>query len=110
MRIAREEIFGPVLSILGFQDEGQAIEIANDTDYGLAAYVQSTNQDHAFAVASQLRAGQVRINDPAFDLMAPFGGYKQSGNGREWGVHGFDEFTEVKAVLGGALAAPVAAE
>jgi len=110
MRIAREEIFGPVLSILGFQDEKQAIEIANDTDYGLAAYVQSTNQDHAFEVASQLRAGQVRINNPAFDLMAPFGGYKQSGNGREWGIHGFDEFTEVKAVLGGALAAPVAAE
>jgi aldehyde dehydrogenase (NAD+) len=108
MRIAREEIFGPVLSILGFQDEGQALAIANDTDYGLAAYVQSTDHGHALDVAGQLRAGQVRINEAGLDLMAPFGGYKQSGNGREWGVFGFDEFTEVKAVLGGAV--PAAAE
>jgi aldehyde dehydrogenase (NAD+) len=109
MRIAREEIFGPVLAILGFDNEAQAIEIANDTDYGLAAYVQTTNHDHGLDVAAQLRAGQVRLNEAGLDLRAPFGGYKQSGNGREWGEYGFDEFTEVKAVLGGAKPA-VAAE
>ena len=84
--------------------------MANGTIYGLAAYVQSSDIDHARKVAAQMRAGNVHLNYPMGDTAAPFGGYKQSGNGREWGVHGFDEFTEVKAVLGGALAAPVAAE
>ena len=100
MTIAREEIFGPVLTILGYRDEEEAIEIANDTPYGLAAYVQSGDVAHARRVASRLRAGQVNINGAAIDRSAPFGGYKQSGNGREWGEHAFGEFLEVKAVLG----------
>ena len=100
MRIAREEIFGPVLAILGYDSVAQAIEIANDTDYGLAAYVFGRNQAQVREVASQLRAGRVSLNDPPGDLMAPFGGYKQSGNGREWGDHAFAEFLETKAVIG----------
>ncbi len=100
MTIAREEIFGPVLSILPYLDEADAIRIANDTPYGLSGYVTSGNLDRARRVAAQLRTGNVHLNGvgPSFD--APFGGYKQSGNGREWGEFGFEEFLEVKAVLG----------
>lgn len=98
--IAREEIFGPVLSIIPYDTEEEAVEIANDTVYGLAAYVQSGNIAHARDIARQLRAGQVIINNAGADLMAPFGGFKQSGNGREWGDHAFAEFLEVKATLG----------
>jgi aldehyde dehydrogenase (NAD+) len=105
MVIAREEIFGPVAVILGYSDEDEAVRIANDTPYGLAAYVQSADLGRATRIASRLRAGQVTINGAALDFMAPFGGYKQSGNGREWGDHAFSEFLEVKAVLGAVVAA-----
>ena len=100
MTIAREEIFGPVISIIGYTDEADAIRIANDSDLGLAAYVQSSDIDRAKRVARQLRAGMVHINGAAADSKAPFGGYKQSGNGREWGRYGFDEYLETKAVMG----------
>jgi aldehyde dehydrogenase (NAD+) len=100
MEIAREEIFGPVMTIIGYEDEDQAVEIANDTPYGLAAYVHSPDAAHARRVAARLRAGQVNINGAGVDFMAPFGGYKQSGNGREWGDHAFGEFLETKAILG----------
>jgi aldehyde dehydrogenase (NAD+) len=100
MTISREEIFGPVLSILPYKSEDEVIELANDTVYGLAGYVQSGNVEHARKVASELRAGQVNINGAGPDFNAPFGGYKQSGNGREWGRYGFEEFLEIKAVLG----------
>ncbi len=100
MTIAKEEIFGPVVSILGYDTVDEAIEVGNDTEYGLAAYVSGTDQAAVRAVASKLRAGQVSINGGGGDLMAPFGGYKMSGNGREWGDFGFTEFLEVKAVLG----------
>jgi aldehyde dehydrogenase (NAD+) len=100
MKIAREEIFGPVLSILPYRSEEEVIALANDTVYGLAGYVQSGNLEHARAVASQIRAGQVSLNGAAGDFAAPFGGYKQSGNGREWGKFGFEEFLEIKAILG----------
>ncbi|HEY4344511.1 MAG TPA: aldehyde dehydrogenase family protein [Parvibaculum sp.] len=99
MTIAREEIFGPVLSILPYKDEEDAIAIANDTVYGLSGYVQG-EPEHAKKVASRLRTGNVHLNGAGPDLNAPFGGYKQSGNGREWGEFGFEEFLEVKAVLG----------
>ena len=98
--IAREEIFGPVLTILGYDTVDEAVAMANDTPYGLAAYVSGTDPEATRQVASRLRAGQVNINSAAPDLMAPFGGFKQSGNGREWGEHAFGEFLEVKAVLG----------
>ena len=100
MTIAREEIFGPVLSILPYDTERQVIELANDSVYGLAGYVSSGNPDNARRVASELRAGQITINGAPGDVAAPFGGYKQSGNGREWGKYGFEEFLEVKAVMG----------
>lgn len=99
MTIAREEIFGPVLSILGYRDEDDAVAIANDTDYGLSGYV-SGEPEHARAVARRLRTGMVHINGAGPDFAAPFGGYKQSGNGREWGIEGFHEFLEIKAMLG----------
>ena len=99
MAIAREEIFGPVLAIMSYDDEEQAVELANDTIYGLAAYVQG-EPEHARCVARKLRAGRVHINGAGGDMTAPFGGYKRSGNGREWGDHGFREFLETKAVLG----------
>jgi aldehyde dehydrogenase (NAD+) len=99
MTIAKEEIFGPVLSILPYDNEEQAIEIANDTPYGLSGYVQSGDVDHALAVAAQIRSGNVHINGSGADFTAPFGGYKQSGNGREWGDLGFEEFLETKAVF-----------
>jgi aldehyde dehydrogenase (NAD+) len=99
MTIAREEIFGPVVCILGYDDLDQAVEIGNDTDYGLYGYVSGADLDQARAIARRIRAGAVTINH-AFDISAPFGGYKQSGNGREWGEEGLDEFLESKAVLG----------
>ena len=100
MTIAREEIFGPVLSILPYEDEEDALRIANDTSYGLAGYVWSGDPDRARAVARRIRAGQVSINGASADFSVPFGGYKQSGNGREWGQLGFEEFLEVKAIVG----------
>jgi aldehyde dehydrogenase (NAD+) len=99
MTIAREEIFGPVLCILGYDDLDQAVEIANDTEYGLAGYVSAADLEKARAVARRIRAGSVAINH-AFDMNAPFGGYKRSGNGREWGQFAFDEYLETKAALG----------
>jgi aldehyde dehydrogenase (NAD+) len=100
MTIAREEIFGPVLSIIPYDSEQQAVDIANDTVYGLAAYVQSPNLDSARRVARQLRAGQVSLNYPDWDTTAPFGGYKQSGNGREYADWGIHDFLEVKGIVG----------
>ncbi len=99
MTIAREEIFGPVLCIIGYDDIDQAIEIANDTEYGLAAYVHAANIEQGRTIARRIRAGQVSLNN-AHDFTAPFGGYKKSGNGREWGAWGFQEFLELKAILG----------
>jgi aldehyde dehydrogenase (NAD+) len=100
MRIAKEEIFGPVLSILTYKTEEEVIRMANDTVYGLAAYVQSSDVSHARRVASRMRAGNVYINYPAWDSAAPFGGYKQSGNGREYADFGLEEFLEIKGVVG----------
>ncbi len=100
MTIAREEIFGPVLVVLSYRDEEEAIAIANDTVYGLAAYVSSQDLDHARRVAERLRAGTVNINYPAWDVHAPFGGYKQSGNGREYADFGIDDYLETKGVIG----------
>jgi len=100
MTIAREEIFGPVLSIMPYDDEADAIRIANDTVFGLAAYVQSGSLDHARAVARELRAGGVQINYPAWDAWQAFGGYKQSGNGREYADFGIHEFLETKSMIG----------
>jgi len=99
MTIAREEIFGPVLSILSYETVDQAIAIANDSEYGLAAYVQG-DPSEATAVAKQLRAGQVSLNYPDWDTFAPFGGYKQSGNGREYADWGIHDFCEIKAIIG----------
>jgi aldehyde dehydrogenase (NAD+) len=101
MTIAREEIFGPVLTMLTYDSEEDAIRMANDTVYGLSGYVQSGDLEHARKVASRIRSGNVHINGAGGDFTAPFGGYKQSGNGREWGDYGFEEFLETKAVLGG---------
>jgi aldehyde dehydrogenase (NAD+) len=100
MRVAQEEIFGPVLVIIPYRDEAEAIAMANDTVYGLGASVQSGDRERARRVAAQLRAGQVHINYPARSSHAPFGGYKRSGNGREYGVHGLEEYLETKAVVG----------
>lgn len=100
MRIAREEIFGPVLSILLYETEDEAVEIANDTPFGLAGFVQSKDPDRARRVADRIRAGRVYLNGAPFDRSLPFGGYKQSGNGREFERFGFEEYLEVKAVLG----------
>ncbi|WP_299017584.1 aldehyde dehydrogenase family protein, partial [uncultured Caulobacter sp.] len=108
MTIAKEEIFGPVVSILGYDNVEQAVTVGNDTEYGLAAYVSGGDQGEVRKVAAQLRAGQVNLNGASPDLMAPFGGYKMSGNGREWGDHAFGEFLETKAILG--YSAKVAAE
>ncbi|MBB6260737.1 aldehyde dehydrogenase (NAD+) [Paenochrobactrum gallinarii] len=99
MRIAREEIFGPVLSILEYDTVENAIELANDTEYGLASYIQG-DLEEARAIAPKLRTGTVRINRPDWDSAAPFGGYKQSGNGREYGLFGLMEFLEIKGILG----------
>jgi aldehyde dehydrogenase (NAD+) len=104
MTIAVEEIFGPVLCILPYDSEEQAIEMANDTVYGLSGYVQSGSLEHAQAVAKRLRTGMVHLNGAPSDQSMPFGGYKQSGNGREWGVEGMNEFLEIKSVFGFAAA------
>ena len=98
MTIARDEIFGPVLAIMPYDSEEEAVEIANDTDYGLAGGVWSADPDRAKQVARQLRTGQVEVNGGGFNPMAPFGGYKQSGNGRELGAFGLEEFLEVKSL------------
>ncbi|HMN80998.1 MAG TPA: aldehyde dehydrogenase family protein [Burkholderiaceae bacterium] len=100
MTIAREEIFGPVLTILGYKDEDEAVRVANDTPYGLAGYVSGGSVERARAVARRIRAGNVNLNGVPNDRNAPFGGYKQSGNGREWGRYGLEEYLEVKAIAG----------
>jgi aldehyde dehydrogenase (NAD+) len=100
MTIAREEIFGPVLSIIGYKDEDDAVRIANDTPYGLAGYVSSGDVERARRVAKRIRAGNVNLNGVQNERAAPFGGYKQSGNGREWGRFGIEEYLEIKAVAG----------
>jgi len=107
MTIAREEIFGPVLAMLPYNSVPEAVAAANDTPYGLAAYIQGDPAE-AQALARELRAGQVILNGAALDIMAPFGGYKQSGNGREWGDYAFADFLEVKAVIGWGAAAAAA--
>ncbi len=100
MTIAREEIFGPVLSILPYRDEEEVVERANNTPYGLAAYVQTGSVEKARKVSARMRAGTVYINYPAWDAGAPFGGYKQSGNGREYADFGLAEFLEIKGTVG----------
>jgi aldehyde dehydrogenase (NAD+) len=104
MLIAREEIFGPVLAILPYQTEEEAIRIANDTPYGLQAYVWSSDLARANRVGRRIRAGRITINGSAGDMKTPFGGFKKSGNGREWGEHGLRDFLEVKAVIGAEVA------
>jgi aldehyde dehydrogenase (NAD+) len=106
MAIAREEIFGPVLCILSYRDEDEAVAIANDTDYGLASYVFSSDLVHARAIAARLQTGRVVINNAPHDPLAPFGGYKQSGVGREYGTFGLEAFLEAKAILGARGPAP----
>jgi len=100
MTIAREEIFGPVLCMIPYSDIDEAVRIANDSDYGLSGYVWGGSREEALQVARKLRTGMVHLNGAPTDVLAPFGGYKQSGNGREWGVHGIEDFLEVKAVMG----------
>jgi aldehyde dehydrogenase (NAD+) len=100
MTIAREEIFGPVLVIIGAKDEEDAVRIANDTPYGLAGYVSADTVENARKVARRIRAGNINLQGLPNDRTAPFGGYKQSGNGREWGKFGLEEYLEVKAVAG----------
>ena len=98
MTLFREEIFGPVLSITTYSSEEEAIELANDSEYGLSGGVWSGDLDRAMDVAKKLRTGQVSINGGAFNVTAPFGGYKQSGLGREMGIHGLEEFLEIKSI------------
>jgi aldehyde dehydrogenase (NAD+) len=100
MTIAREEIFGPVLVVIPYETEDEAVHIANDTPYGLSAYVQGTSQERTRAVARKLRAGMVHINGASGGMGSPFGGYKQSGLGREGGHFGLEEFLEVKGAYG----------
>jgi len=100
MTVAREEIFGPVLSVISYDNEDQAVEIANDTVYGLAAYIQSQNIDHSRKIAARMRAGTVNLNYPDWDTFSSFGGYKQSGNGREYADFGIHDFLEVKSIVG----------
>jgi len=99
MTIAQEEVFGPVLVLIPYESEQEAIDIANDSLYGLSGYVSSKNVERAMSVAKKLRTGMVHINGAWTDPVAPFGGYKQSGNGREWGAYGLEEFQEVKAIM-----------
>jgi aldehyde dehydrogenase (NAD+) len=100
MTIAREEIFGPVLCIIPYENEEDAIRIANDTPYGLSGFVTSANRERAAGVAKRIRSGNVHINGARVDFGGSFGGYKQSGNGREWGEAGLEEFLELKAIFG----------
>lgn len=100
MRIFREEIFGPVLCMTPFRDEQEAVELANASDYGLSGYVQSADLERGRRVAGRMRTGMVHLNGAPTDARAPFGGYKQSGNGREWGKFGLEDYLEVKAVMG----------
>ncbi|PWU10137.1 MAG: aldehyde dehydrogenase family protein [Verrucomicrobia bacterium] len=100
MTIAQEEIFGPVVSIISYDSEEEALEIANNTIYGLSGYVFSADRDKALSLARKIRAGMIHINGAALDFAAPFGGYKMSGNGREWGRFGLEEFLEIKSILG----------
>jgi aldehyde dehydrogenase (NAD+) len=100
MTIARDEIFGPVITIIGYEDEADACRIGNDTPYGLAGYIHGKTMDQVRRVARSLRAGSIFVNDPPLDLAAPFGGYKQSGNGREYADFAFDDFTEIKGIVG----------
>ena len=100
MTIAREEVFGPVITIIPYGTEEEAIEIANDTPYGLSSYIQSGNANRGKEMAGKLQTGMVHLNGAPVDFSAPFGGYKQSGNGREWGAHGFEDYLETKAVMG----------
>ncbi|AXF55625.1 aldehyde dehydrogenase family protein [Salicibibacter kimchii] len=100
MTIAREEIFGPVMSVLTYDELDEAVDIANDTVYGLAGYVVGEDEEKLQDVASRLQAGRITVNNAKMDFTAPFGGYKQSGVGREWGDYGIEEYLEVKAVLG----------
>jgi aldehyde dehydrogenase (NAD+) len=102
MTIAREEIFGPVLCMIPYSTLDEAVRIANDSEYGLSGYVYGATQEEAMAVARRLRTGMVHLNGAPTDIQAPFGGYKHSGNGREWGAHGIEDFLEVKAVMGAA--------
>jgi acyl-CoA reductase-like NAD-dependent aldehyde dehydrogenase len=97
--IAREEVFGPVLAVIPYEDDADAVRIANDSPYGLAGYVCG-EPDHARAIANQMRTGYIVVNFAPYDLNTPFGGYKQSGNGREWGAHGFNEYLEIKSIVG----------
>lgn len=99
MAIAQEEIFGPVLCLIKYKTEDEAIAIANDTEFGLSSGLWAEDADTQMRIARQLRAGQVKVNGPAFSFAAPFGGYKQSGNGREWGASGLVEYTEEKAIM-----------
>ena len=100
MTVARDEVFGPVLAIIPYKDEDEAVRLANDNPYGLGGYVQSGDLQHAHRVARRLRTGTVNINYPAFDLAVPFGGYRQSGNGREYGSYGLLEYLETKSIIG----------
>ena len=100
MTIAREEIFGPVLCLIAYEDEQHAIRIANDTPYGLSGFITSGDRNRAARVAKRIRAGNVHVNGARVDFAASFGGYKQSGNGREWGAAGLDEYLELKAIFG----------
>ncbi len=100
MTIAQQEIFGPVLAILPYDSVDEAVAIANDTVYGLGAHVQGTDRERVREVAARIRAGQVHLNYPAWDPQAPFGGYKQSGNGREYGIEGMEEYMEIKSIVG----------
>lgn len=100
MTIAREEVFGPVLVIIGYENDDEAVRIANDTNYGLSGYVSSNDLDRARNVARRIRTGMVHLNGAPLDSKAPFGGYKESGNGREWGHYGFDDFLEIKSIFG----------
>ena len=100
MTIAQEEIFGPVLAMIGYENDADAVRIANDTVYGLSGYISSEDPERARGIARQIRTGNVHLNGAPGDQKAPFGGYKQSGNGREWGRFGFEEFLETKAILG----------
>ena len=100
MRVFQEEIFGPVLVLTPFRDEAHAVELANATEYGLSGYVQSADVERARRVASRMRTGMVHLNGAPTDASAPFGGYRKSGNGREWGEFGLHDFIEIKVING----------